>query len=126
MGCAKKKTSTIIRRGELLLHRRAVFSLQIGDGVFDAEDGHGILMSSNLMGESSLPSGQNDRNLKPIQEALRPGHGGVLQGIKKNTPEIAEIRGVKAATTNFIAPSHSALGMRTNYVNFIAKLRELR
>ena len=42
-----------------------------------------------------------------LSQGAKPGHGGVLPG-KKNTQEIASIRGVKAGETVLSPPGHSA------------------
>jgi len=59
-----------------------------------------------------------------ISQGAKPGHGGVLPGIK-NTPEIAKIRGVKAHTTIISPPSHRRFSNPDGLIDFIAELREL-
>jgi glutamate synthase domain-containing protein 2 len=59
-----------------------------------------------------------------LSQGAKPGHGGVLPGVK-NTPEIAEIRGVLAGTTILSPPSHSAFSDGDGLVQFVGKLREL-
>ncbi len=59
-----------------------------------------------------------------LSQGAKPGHGGVLPGIK-NTKEIAEIRGIAPGTTIISPPSHTAFTNPKELVAFIAKLREL-
>lgn len=59
-----------------------------------------------------------------ISQGAKPGHGGVLPGVK-NTEEIAEIRGVIKGTTILSPPAHSAFTNATELLEFITKLREL-
>lgn len=95
---------------------------QIGTGYFGCRDVHGNFDEYKFVEKAAWPE------VKMIEiklsQGAKPGHGGVLPGIK-NTPEIAEIRGVKAGTTILSPPSHSAFKNENELVNFIAKLREL-
>ncbi|MDN3670751.1 FMN-binding glutamate synthase family protein [Echinicola jeungdonensis] len=59
-----------------------------------------------------------------ISQGAKPGHGGVLPGIK-NTKEIAQIRGLKPHTTVISPPSHRRFSNSEGLVKFIAELREL-
>ena len=59
-----------------------------------------------------------------LSQGAKPGHGGILPA-KKNTPEVAAIRLVKAGTTVFSPPFHSAFSTPKGLVHFIQKLREL-
>jgi len=54
----------------------------------------------------------------------KPGHGGILPAAK-NTPEIAAIRLVKAGTTVFSPPFHSAFSTPIELIKFVEKLRTL-
>jgi glutamate synthase domain-containing protein 2 len=59
-----------------------------------------------------------------LSQGAKPGHGGVLPGVKV-TPEIAATRGV-AAGVDCISPSrHSAFSTPIAMMRFIASLREL-
>jgi len=59
-----------------------------------------------------------------LSQGAKPGHGGILPA-RKNTPEIAAIRGVKAGTTVFSPPFHSAFSTPRELILFIQKMREL-
>jgi len=59
-----------------------------------------------------------------LSQVAKPGHGGILPA-KKNTPEVAAIRMVKAGTTVFSPPFHSAFSTPKGMIHFIHKLREL-
>lgn len=59
-----------------------------------------------------------------LSQGAKPGHGGVLPGIK-NTEEIAKIRHVKAGETVLSPPSHSAFSDAVGLLKFVQKLREL-
>ncbi|MGB1102459.1 MAG: FMN-binding glutamate synthase family protein [Crocinitomicaceae bacterium] len=59
-----------------------------------------------------------------LSQGAKPGHGGVLPG-KKNTPEIAKIRGVKAGETVLSPPGHSAFDGPEGLIKFVTELREL-
>ncbi|MEQ9415037.1 MAG: FMN-binding glutamate synthase family protein, partial [Cyclobacteriaceae bacterium] len=59
-----------------------------------------------------------------LSQGAKPGHGGILPG-KKNTPEIAAIRGVEAGTTVFSPPYHSAFSTPEELILFVEKLRHL-
>ena len=95
---------------------------QIGTGYFGCRDEHGNFDGRKFAEKAAWPE------VKMIEiklsQGAKPGHGGVLPGVK-NTPEIAEIRGVKAGTTILSPPSHSAFSNEDQLVDFIAKLRKL-
>ena len=59
-----------------------------------------------------------------LSQGAKPGHGGILPG-KKNTPEIAAIRGVEPYTTVFSPPYHSAFSTPEGLILFVEKLRDL-
>jgi glutamate synthase domain-containing protein 2 len=95
---------------------------QIGTGYFGArtEDG-------NFSGEA-FKANATKPNVKMVEiklsQGAKPGHGGILPA-SKNTPEIAAIRHVKAGTTVFSPPFHSAFSTPKELTLFIKKLREL-
>lgn len=95
---------------------------QIGTGYFGArnEDGH---FSPEAFQKNALRPEVKMIELK-ISQGAKPGHGGILPG-KKNTPEIAAIRGVQPGTTVFSPPFHSAFQTPREMVLFIQKMREL-
>ena len=59
-----------------------------------------------------------------LSQGAKPGHGGILPAYK-NTPEIADIRGVEPGTQVDSPPRHSAFSTPVEMVDFIAKLRKL-
>lgn len=95
---------------------------QIGTGYFGCRDEHGNFDETKFAERAVWPE------VKMIEiklsQGAKPGHGGVLPGIK-NTQEIAEIRGVIKGTTILSPPSHSAFRNEDELVNFIGKLRRL-
>ncbi len=95
---------------------------QIGTGYFGCRDGHGFFDGDKFREKAALP--QVKMIEIKISQGAKPGHGGVLPGVK-NTPEIAQIRGVEAGTTILSPPSHSAFSNPKELVHFVKKLREL-
>jgi len=95
---------------------------QVGTGYFGArnEDGN---FSPEAFQKNALRAEVKMIELK-LSQGAKPGHGGILPG-KKNTPEVAAIRGVKAGTTVFSPPYHSAFSTPKGMILFIKKLREL-
>lgn len=95
---------------------------QIGTGYFGCRDKEGNF------DEKSFQEKAVDPQVKMIEiklsQGAKPGHGGVLPGIK-NTKEIAEIRGVEPGTTVLSPPSHKAFTDPESLVKFIARLRVL-
>ncbi|AIF99009.1 FMN-binding glutamate synthase family protein [Alteromonas australica] len=59
-----------------------------------------------------------------LSQGAKPGHGGILPAYK-NTPEIADIRGVEPGTQVDSPPRHSAFSTPIEMVDFITKLRKL-
>lgn len=59
-----------------------------------------------------------------LSQGAKPGHGGILPG-KKNTPEIAKIRGVEVGTTVVSPPCHSAFSTPIGLLEFVHQLRTL-
>ncbi len=95
---------------------------QIGTGYFGCRDEEGRFSAANFAQKATLP------NVKMIEiklsQGAKPGHGGILPAIK-NTPEIAEIRGVQPFTVVDSPPGHSAFSTPLEMVQFIGLLREL-
>jgi glutamate synthase domain-containing protein 2 len=95
---------------------------QIGTGYFSARDEAGNFSPEAFRKNATHPE------VKMIEiklsQGAKPGHGGILPG-KKNTPEVAAIRMVKAGTTVFSPPYHSAFKTPRELVLFIQQLREL-
>lgn len=95
---------------------------QIGTGYFGARTEDGKFSDDAFRKNATLP------NVKMIEiklsQGAKPGHGGILPAAK-NTPEIAAIRLVKAGTTVFSPPFHSAFSTPIELIQFVARLREL-
>ena len=85
---------------------------QIGTGYFGCRNKDGQFDAANFSEKANLPA------VKMIEiklsQGAKPGHGGVLPA-KKNTLQIAKIRGVEPFTTILSPPSHSAF---KNYKEF--------
>ena len=95
---------------------------QIGTGYFGARDEDGHFSPEAFRANATRPEVKMIE-LK-ISQGAKPGHGGILPG-KKNTPEIAAIRGVKPGTTIFSPPFHSAFKTPREMITFISQMREL-
>lgn len=95
---------------------------QIGTGYFGARDEEGNF-SDEPFRKNALRREVKMIELK-ISQGAKPGHGGILPG-KKNTPEIAAIRGVKAGTTVFSPPFHNAFKTPRELMLFIKRVRAL-
>lgn len=95
---------------------------QIGTGYFGCRDEEGNFNPEMFKEKAKLPEVKLIE-IK-ISQGAKPGHGGVLPGIK-NTPEIASIRGLKAGTTVLSPPSHSAFSDPKSLIQFVEKLRDL-
>ena len=95
---------------------------QIGTGYFGARSEDGKFCDEAFQKNATRP------NVKMIEiklsQGAKPGHGGILPA-KKNTPEIAAIRLVKAGTTVFSPPFHSAFGTPIELIRFVQHLRQL-
>jgi glutamate synthase domain-containing protein 2 len=95
---------------------------QIGTGYFGARDDNGNFS------DETFKQNVAHANVKMVEiklsQGAKPGHGGILPA-KKNTPEIAAIRHVKAGTTVFSPPFHSAFSTPIELVQFIKRLRTL-
>ncbi|WP_288371266.1 FMN-binding glutamate synthase family protein [uncultured Algoriphagus sp.] len=95
---------------------------QIGTGYFGCRDEEGNFNPEMFHEKAKLPEVKLIE-IK-ISQGAKPGHGGVLPGVK-NTPEIASIRGLKAGTTVLSPPSHSAFSDPKSLIQFVEKLRDL-
>ncbi|NRA49122.1 MAG: FMN-binding glutamate synthase family protein, partial [Phaeodactylibacter sp.] len=58
-----------------------------------------------------------------LSQGAKPGHGGILPA-KKNTPEIAKIRGVEPGVSVLSPPSHKAFSTPKGFIAFIHQLKE--
>ncbi len=95
---------------------------QIGTGYFGCRTPDGNFDADTFTDRSRLPS------VKMIEiklsQGAKPGHGGILPG-PKVTAEIAEIRGVPMGGDVLSPPYHRAFSTPLEFVEFIARLREL-
>lgn len=94
---------------------------QIGTGYFGARDEDGRF-SPDAFKKNAIRPEVKMIEIK-LSQGAKPGHGGILPA-KKNTPEVAAIRMVKAGTTVFSPPFHSAFSTPKEMLLFIQKLRE--
>ncbi len=95
---------------------------QIGTGYFGARDENGNF-SGDVFKINALKPEVKMIEIK-LSQGAKPGHGGILPAAK-NTPEVAAIRGVKAGTTVYSPPFHSAFSTPKELILFVKKLREL-
>lgn len=95
---------------------------QIGTGYFGARTEDGKFSPEAFARNAALP--QVKMIELKLSQGAKPGHGGILPA-KKNTPEVAAIRLVKAGTTVFSPPFHSAFSTPRELITFIQQLRDL-
>ncbi|SDD72131.1 Glutamate synthase domain-containing protein 2 [Algoriphagus faecimaris] len=95
---------------------------QIGTGYFGCRD------ASGHFNPEAFEEKANWLQVKMIEiklsQGAKPGHGGVLPGVK-NTPEIAQIRGLQAGTTVLSPPAHTAFSNPKEMIQFVDQLRKL-
>jgi glutamate synthase domain-containing protein 2 len=95
---------------------------QVGTGYF------GCRTAEGAFDEDSFAENARRESVKMIElklsQGAKPGHGGLLPA-KKNTPEIARIRGVEPYTTVQSPPGHSAFSSPKGLLEFLTRLREL-
>jgi len=95
---------------------------QIGTGYFGCRENDGSF-SEAAFKDTVAPESVKMVELK-LSQGAKPGHGGILPG-KKNTSEIAKIRGVEPGTTVHSPAAHTAFDSPTGLLEFIARLREV-
>ncbi len=95
---------------------------QVGTGYFGCRDASGRFDPERFRDQAAHP--QVKMIELKLSQGAKPGHGGVLPGVKV-TPEIAEIRGVPVGETVISPPSHSAFSSPRGLVEFVAELRAL-
>ena len=104
------------------LNTNADLIWQIGTGYFGCRDEEGRFAPEKFKEKANLT------NIKMIEiklsQGAKPGHGGILPA-NKNTPEIAEVRGVKPYTQVDSPPKHSAFNTVDGLLEFVQELREL-
>ncbi len=95
---------------------------QIGTGYFGCRSVEG-----SIDWEAYVERTKAD-NVKMIElklsQGAKPGHGGILPA-KKNTPEIAKIRGIKPGTDVHSPPYHKAFDSPEGLLQVIKKMQEL-
>lgn len=95
---------------------------QLGTAYFGARDTNGSF-DREAFAEGSRRSSVKMIEIK-ISQGAKPGHGGVLPGVKV-TEEIARIRRVPVGKTVISPPGHTAFTTPLELCRFIAELREL-
>lgn len=95
---------------------------QIGTGYFGCRNENGLFCEQKFQAQATRPKVKMIE-LK-LSQGAKPGHGGILPAAK-NTPEIAEIRGVEPHTTVDSPPSHSTFQCRDQMLFFLDRLRQL-
>lgn len=95
---------------------------EIGSGYFGCRTADGKF-SEDLFVQGATKPAVKMIEIK-LSQGAKPGHGGVLPG-KKNTPEIARIRGVEPYTKVVSPAYHSAFSDATTLLHFVQRLREL-
>ena len=95
---------------------------QVGTGYFGCREDQGKFCKNQFKETVSVDS------VKMVEiklsQGAKPGHGGILPA-KKNTPEIAKIRGVEPYTDIISPPFHTAFTTPIEFMNFIQDLRTL-
>lgn len=95
---------------------------QVGTGYFGcrAKDGG---FSEEFYTENATRPSVKMIELK-ISQGAKPGHGGILPA-KKNTPEIAKIRGIEPFQDVHSPPAHSTFSNPEEFMYFIKRLKDL-
>ncbi len=94
---------------------------EVGTGYFGCRNRDGTFSLDRFTEQAGRP--QVKMIEIKLSQGAKPGHGGVLPAAK-NSPEIAEIRGVEPGTDVISPPGHSAFDGPAGLVEFIAQLRE--
>lgn len=95
---------------------------QIGTAYFGCRDDSGKF-SPEKFAEKAKSTAVKMIEIK-LSQGAKPGHGGILPA-DKNSPEIAEIRGIKPNTQVNSPATHSAFNTPIEMMNFIQLLRDL-
>lgn len=95
---------------------------QIGTGYFGSRDFKGNFSPEAFKKTADHPSVKMIE-LK-LSQGAKPGHGGILPA-KKNTPEIANIRGVEPGTEVLSPPYHSAFNTPVEMCQLIGLMRTI-
>jgi glutamate synthase domain-containing protein 2 len=95
---------------------------QVGTGYFGCRAKDGGFDPERFKETSAAP--QIKMIELKLSQGAKPGHGGILPA-KKNTPEIAKIRGVEPFTDVLSPPYHKAFNTPEGLMEQIQKMREL-
>ena len=95
---------------------------QFGTGYFGCRDKEGNFNGEKFRETVSTPSVKLIE--MKLSQGAKPGHGGILPA-KKNTPEIAAIRGVEPGTEVLSPPYHKAFKTPVELCQLIGQMREL-
>lgn len=95
---------------------------QVGTGYFGSRAPDGNFSPEEFEKRANLPEVKMIE-LK-LSQGAKPGHGGILPA-KKNTAEIAKIRGVQVGTQVDSPPFHKAFDTPIGLLNLVKKMREL-
>ena len=95
---------------------------EIGSGYFGCRDEHGRFSESNFVANAC--STQVKMIEVKLSQGAKPGHGGVLPGVKVS-PEIAAARGVPIGVDCVSPARHSAFSTPVELLRFVDRLREL-
>jgi glutamate synthase domain-containing protein 2 len=95
---------------------------QIGTGYFGCRTPEGDFSPEKFAERTADP--QVKMIELKLSQGAKPGHGGILPG-KKNTPEIAQIRGVIAGTDVLSPPCHKTFSTPVGLLEFIRQMQDL-
>ncbi|MEZ5044899.1 MAG: FMN-binding glutamate synthase family protein [Saprospiraceae bacterium] len=95
---------------------------QVGTGYFGCRASDGNFSPDRFKATVDLPTVKMIE-LK-LSQGAKPGHGGILPA-KKNTPEIAAIRGVEVGTDVLSPPYHKAFNSPIGLLTLLQQMREL-
>lgn len=95
---------------------------QIGTGYFGARAADGTFSAEKFA--QTVKNPQIKMIEIKLSQGAKPGHGGILPA-KKNTPEIAKIRGVEPHTDVLSPPYHTAFDSPETLMQFIGTVRQL-
>lgn len=96
---------------------------QVGTGYFGARAKDGNF--SHSLFEERVRSADNVKMIElKLSQGAKPGHGGILPA-RKNTPEIAAIRGVEPHTDVLSPPYHKAFTTPIGLLQLLTQMREL-
>ena len=95
---------------------------QVGTGYFGCRDSNGRF-EPGLFAENAARDSVRMIELK-LSQGAKPGRGGILPA-RKNSGEIAKIRGVEAGTKVVSPSTHPEFDTPTGLIEFVQKLREL-